>query len=99
MVNGIMPTSNLFGRCRMRTLRAAGVVVPRDVSVVGFDGIEFADYCEPPLTTVRQPREAMGRAAAELLLRLIAGEEIPPAERIFRLDATLRPAASTAPRR
>jgi LacI family repressor for deo operon, udp, cdd, tsx, nupC, and nupG len=83
----------------MRTLRAAGLVVPRDVSVVGFDGIEFADYCEPPLTTVRQPREAMGRAAAELLLRLIAGEEILLAERVLRLEATLRPAESTAPPR
>ena len=33
-----------------------GLAVPRDVSVVGFDAIDFSDYCEPPLTTVRQPR-------------------------------------------
>jgi DNA-binding LacI/PurR family transcriptional regulator len=39
----------------------------------------------------------MGRAAAELLLRLIAGDEIPSAERILRLEAALRPAESTAP--
>ena len=63
----------------MRAMYAAGLRVPDDVSVAGFDGIEFADYCEPPLTTVRQPREAMGRTAAELLVRLIRGEAIPAA--------------------
>ena len=93
----VFAVSDMMAIGFMRTLRAAGLVVPRDVSVVGFDGIEFADYCEPPLTTVRQPREAMGRAAAELLLRLIAGDEIPSAERILRLEAALRPAESTAP--
>ena len=62
----------------MRAVYAAGLRVPDDVSVAGFDGIDFADYCEPPLTTVRQPREAMGRAAAELLFRLLGGGEIPP---------------------
>jgi LacI family repressor for deo operon, udp, cdd, tsx, nupC, and nupG len=81
----------------IRTVRTAGLSVPRHVSVVGFDGIEFADYCEPPLTTVRQPREAMGRAAAELIVRLIRGEPVPAAERMPRLEASLRPAASTAP--
>lgn len=95
--SAVFAVSDMMAIGFMRTLRAAGLLVPRDVSVVGFDGIEFADYCEPPLTTVRQPREAMGRAAAELLLRLIAGEEIPPAERILRLEAALRPAESTAP--
>jgi LacI family repressor for deo operon, udp, cdd, tsx, nupC, and nupG len=93
----VFAVSDMMAIGFMRTLRAAGVVVPRDVSVVGFDGIEFADYCEPPLTTVRQPREAMGRAAAELLLRLIAGEPIPATERVLRLKAALRPAESTAP--
>ncbi len=84
----------------MRAIHAAGLSVPGDVSVAGFDGIEFADYCEPPLTTVRQPREEMGREAAELLIRLIRGEPIPPDAYTRRLEVTLRPAASTAaPRR
>ena len=42
----------------MRTVHAAGLRAPRDVSVVGFDGIEFADYCEPPLTTVELAQAA-----------------------------------------
>ena len=84
----------------MRAIHAAGLSIPDDVSVAGFDGIEFADYCEPPLTTVRQPREEMGREAAALLVRLIRGEPSPPDAHTRRLEVSFRPAASTAaPRR
>jgi LacI family repressor for deo operon, udp, cdd, tsx, nupC, and nupG len=93
---GIFAASDMMAIGFMRTVHAAGLRVPRDVSVVGFDGIEFADYCEPPLTTVRQPREAMGREAAELLVRLIRGEAIPADVRVRQLEVSLRPAASTA---
>jgi LacI family transcriptional regulator len=52
----------------MRTLREAGLDVPRDISVVGFDDVFLARYLTPSLTTVRQPLGDMGRAAAHLLL-------------------------------
>jgi len=55
----------------MRALREAGLRVPDDVSVVGFDDIQSAAYQNPGLTTVRQPLKAMGRIAAETLLRRI----------------------------
>jgi LacI family repressor for deo operon, udp, cdd, tsx, nupC, and nupG len=71
----------------IRGLAEAGVVVPRDVSVAGFDDIEFAEAYNPPLTTVRQARREIGEQAAGLLLRLIAGEL--PAQREFRLAANL----------
>jgi LacI family repressor for deo operon, udp, cdd, tsx, nupC, and nupG len=71
----------------IRSLNAAGVVVPRDVSVAGFDDIEFAEAYNPPLTTVRQARREIGEQAAGLLLRLIARET--PAQREFRLAAGL----------
>ena len=48
----------------IRGLSAAGVVVPRDVSVAGFDDIEFAEAYNPPLTTVRQARREIGEQAA-----------------------------------
>ncbi|HEX2529597.1 MAG TPA: LacI family DNA-binding transcriptional regulator [Geminicoccus sp.] len=80
----------------MKEIRTAGLSVPADVSLVGFDGIPFADYCEPPLTTVRQPREVIGRQAAEMLLRLMRGERLAADERVVKLDAELRVGGSTA---
>ena len=52
----------------LQTLFAAGIGVPRDMAIVGYDDIEFAAAAAVPLTSVRQPAAAMGRLAAELLL-------------------------------
>jgi DNA-binding LacI/PurR family transcriptional regulator len=59
----------------MTALREAGHKVPEDVSVMGFDDIEFASIAYPSLTTVRQPMQEMGSMAAELLLRKLANDE------------------------
>ncbi len=59
----------------MTALREAGHKVPEDVSVMGFDDIEFASIACPPLTTIRQPLHEMGATAAELLLRKFANDE------------------------
>ena len=55
-------------------LRAQGLTVPQDMAVTGFDDVDVAAYFEPPLTTWRQPRRAMGRAAMEMMLELLDGE-------------------------
>ena len=49
----------------IRGLSAAGVMVPHDVSVAGFDDIEFAEAYNPPITTVRQARREIGEQAAD----------------------------------
>ena len=59
----------------MTALRDAGHNVPEDVSVVGFDDIEFASVAYPPLTTIRQPLREMGATAAELLVRKLTKNE------------------------
>lgn len=61
----------------IRSLTDAGLRVPDDCSVVGFDDISSADYQIPRLTTVRQPMHRMGQTAAETLLRCIAGQAVP----------------------
>jgi LacI family transcriptional regulator len=52
----------------MRAFQEAGLRVPQDISVVGFDDISIASFSIPPLTTVRQPLERMGQIAAQTLL-------------------------------
>jgi LacI family transcriptional regulator len=52
----------------LRGLRAAGVPVPERMSVIGYDDVHFASELSPPLTTVRQPKYELGRAAAHLML-------------------------------
>lgn len=77
------------------TLHKAGVRVPEDVSVVGFDDIDVAGRYIPALTTIHQPRRAVGSQAASNLLSLMNGEM--PEERHARLDPWLVVRDSTAP--
>lgn len=57
-------------------LRARGMHIPDDMSIIGFDDLPIASILWPALTTVRQPLLEMGRVAATMLLRLIAGESL-----------------------
>jgi DNA-binding LacI/PurR family transcriptional regulator len=61
----------------IRALKDAGLRVPEDVSVVGFDDIQSAAYSTPSLTTVRQPLFEMGQRGAQILLERIANREAP----------------------
>jgi LacI family transcriptional regulator len=70
----------------MRTLREAGLDVPSDISVVGFDDVFLAQYLTPSLTTIRQPLVDMGRAAAHLLLARLGHER---REVVHRFDPEL----------
>jgi len=66
----------------IRALKDAGLHVPEDVSVVGFDDIQSAAYSTPSLTTVRQPLFEMGQRGAQILLERIANREAPYATKI-----------------
>jgi DNA-binding LacI/PurR family transcriptional regulator len=79
----------------MHEARSAGLRVPEDLSLVGFDDLYISQYLSPPLTTVRQPMAEMGRLAAKTLLRLLAKEQPEqtvkvPGELIVR-KSTARP--------
>src|SRR5205807_8508596 len=52
----------------MRGLIKRGIAIPRDMAMVGYDDVEFASVLSTPLTSIRQPKYELGRAAAELLL-------------------------------
>jgi DNA-binding LacI/PurR family transcriptional regulator len=64
----------------IRALRDANLRVPEDVSVIGFDDIQLADYHTPRLTTIRQPLREMGATAARILLQRLQGFKDYPAE-------------------
>lgn len=71
----------------------AGIAVPRELSLVGFDDIDWAPYAIPPLTTIRQPRFELGLAAMRTALALLEGKE--PDGTMFPGELIVR--ASTAP--
>lgn len=75
--------------------RVAGLSVPGDLSVVGFDDLPMARWSSPPLTTVRQPLSEMGRTAGRMLHELITRGRLDP-QRV-ELATTLVPRTSTAP--
>jgi LacI family transcriptional regulator len=80
----------------VRAFLDAGLRVPEDVSVVGFDDIQSAAYHNPSLTTVRQPLREMGALAARLLLERIAGGGTRP-QAFVTLEPQLMVRGSTGP--
>ena len=57
----------------LRAAREKGLNVPRDLSVVGLDDLYLSSYTDPPLTTIQQPKQEMGRLAVQILLQLLSG--------------------------
>lgn len=80
-------TCDLMAIGALRALYEARVPVPGEMAVVGFDGITLGQFTTPSLTTISQPREEMGRLAAELLFTLLDSAQQAPADTV--LEATL----------
>ena len=92
----IVAGNDLIALGVLRAARAQGIECPRDLSVVGFNDMMFAEEFTPPLTTVRVPTVDMGVAAARLLLQMIeSGQRDAPG---VRLPVSLVVRGSTAPR-
>ena len=80
----------------MAAARELGRKLPDDLSIGGFDNIEFGEYTVPPLTTITQPSRRMGRRAMELMLQILDNADDIPTEPII-LDAELVIRDSLAP--
>jgi LacI family transcriptional regulator/LacI family repressor for deo operon, udp, cdd, tsx, nupC, and nupG len=84
-----MTAIGVMAACRENNIR-----IPRDLSIVGFDDIEIAQYAAPPLTTIHQPRQLLGQRAMEIIHKLLNGEvvssEIIKGELVVR-ETTSRP--------
>jgi LacI family transcriptional regulator len=92
--DGIITTNDHLACGVVHGLLRAGIRVPHDVAVVGYDDIEFAAVAAVPLTSVRQPARAMGRAAGLRLMQLVSGEAVASGHAI-RFDPELTVRAST----
>jgi LacI family transcriptional regulator len=71
----------------MQELQAAGIVMPDQISIVGFDDIFGADFTTPPLTTIRSPLGECGSEATKLLLDMLDGRDTPAST--VRVDTEL----------
>ncbi|MFS1299869.1 LacI family DNA-binding transcriptional regulator [Streptosporangium longisporum] len=94
-VTGIICASDVMALGAIRAARRAGLSVPDDVSVIGYDDSALMNCTDPPLTTLRQPIDAMGRAVVDLLAAQIDKALVPADELLFEPELVVR--ASTGP--
>ncbi|AXI76708.1 LacI family DNA-binding transcriptional regulator [Peterkaempfera bronchialis] len=91
--------SDMMALGAIRAVRQRGLTVPQDVSVVGFDDSPLIAFTEPPLTTIRQPVEAMATAAVDALLEEVGGNPAQRAEFMFQPELVVRGSTAAAPAR
>jgi DNA-binding LacI/PurR family transcriptional regulator len=96
-VTGVICGSDVLALGAIRAVRRAGLSVPGDVSVVGYDDSAFMNCTDPPLTTVRQPIEAMGKAAVALLVSQIENTAVYPEELLFEPELVVRGSTGRGP--
>jgi DNA-binding LacI/PurR family transcriptional regulator len=96
-VTGIVCASDPLALGAIRAARRAGLSVPAEISVVGYDDSAFMSCTDPPLTTVRQPIEAIGRAAVAMLTSQIEGAAVSAEELYFEPEIVARGSTAAAP--
>lgn len=82
--------SDLIAIGVLRVARAAGLTIPGDLSIVGFDDIPWAEYCTPTLTTIEMPVDEMAAEAVDALLRKIDGESDSNRRVVFNVNLIVR---------
>ena len=86
----VLCSNDLTAIGALRAIRRLGFRVPEDVSVIGFDDILLAEFTEPPLTTVRLPRQDLARKAFEALLASLSNSKSMGAEYTVRTELVVR---------
>lgn len=86
----VLTYNDLLAIGLMQELQAAGIVVPDQISIVGFDDIFGADFTTPPLTTVRSPLRECGETAARRLLNLLKGSGLETGTLTVETELVLR---------
>jgi DNA-binding LacI/PurR family transcriptional regulator len=89
-ITALICGSDVLALGAIRAARRTGLNVPTDISIVGYDDSAFMNYTDPPLTTLRQPIDAMSRAAVTLLINQITGDNPTPKELLHEPELVVR---------
>ena len=95
-ITGIVCGNDPLALGAIRAVRRLGMSVPGDVSVVGYDDSALMTCTDPPLTTVRQPIDAMGRAVVSTLVQQVEGGTVATAELLFEPELVVRGSTARA---
>jgi len=93
---GVLAYNDLMALGALHAIRAHGLRVPEDMSLIGIDDIAMAAHANPPLTTLAASKHRMGRSAVQILRRMIEGQA-PPEEGYTLMESRLIVRESTAP--
>jgi LacI family repressor for deo operon, udp, cdd, tsx, nupC, and nupG len=96
-VTGIVCGSDVMALGVIRSARRRGLRVPEDLSVVGSDDSQMMEFADPPLTTVRQPAEALAQAASRQIAEQIAGAPPHAGEVLYLPELVVRGSTASAP--
>ncbi len=94
-VTAIFAFNDLMAIGLYREVYRSGMKIPKDLSIVGFDDISFSDLLSPPLTTVHQPVEDIGKCSVRILLDMIEGREPLHTEQQYQFEPVLTVRNST----
>jgi LacI family transcriptional regulator len=90
MPTAVFGMNDFMAAGAMRAIHEAGLRIPEDIAVVGYDDMRFAAFTHPTLTTVRAPEVEQGRMAGELLIKLIGGEPLPEQQMVLGTELIIR---------
>jgi DNA-binding LacI/PurR family transcriptional regulator len=88
--DGLLFANNLMTVGGLRAIAEAGLAIPDDIAIVGFDDAIWATAVRPPLTVVAQPTCEIGQTAAKLLLGRVNGESRSPRRVVLEAELIVR---------
>lgn len=88
--SAIFSSDDYMAIAAMQRIKDAGLSVPKDIAVIGFDNIELSDHVQPALTTIQQPLQELGIKSMELLLDLINGRQKTPIHQFLDVNLIKR---------
>ena len=85
--SALLCTNDIMAVGAIKAIHKAGLCVPDDIEVIGYDNSEYCQVCEPELSSVDGGKDRLGDLAVKLLMKLIDGK--PPTDKVLSVDARL----------